>query len=989
MVRPGSPARLLLGAIFGIGAPVAAQDQPGSIRGVVMDKDFDAPLTGAQIAVVETGDKAQTADQGNYSITGLKPGKYTLVFSKDGYVRQVRSDVIVAAGQLTDANAALAGEFAEMEEFVVQDTVKLGGSTEAGLLELRLESPALMDSISADLISKAGASDAAAALRLVAGATVQDGKSAVIRGLPDRYVSSQLNGVRLPTADEDKRAVELDQFPAVIIESVQVSKTFTPDQQGDASGGAVDVRLKGIPEEFVFQVRSQISFNTQVWDDNDYLSYKGGGLNFLGKDGAGRGIQKNRIGDNWRGAVGVDPGTSPIDYKWSMSGGGRHVLDDGTRIGGFASLFYERDSAHYDDGKDDQYWVDDPGEPMSPQYSQGSPGQGEFKTSLFDVTKSSQSVQWGTLATFGVASDEHEVNLSFLQTNSTEDTTTLAEDTRGKEYFFPGYDPNDPNTPGHEEPEAAPYLRTETLSYIERETETLQLRGRHELPFEALGLDKAAEFDWTVALSSATSDQPDKRQFGTAWYAGRVVGPIVLPAQHRAFKPSANFNLGNLQRIWQNIDEDAQEYSMNLKLPYAQWSGDEGYLKIGTFFDEVEREFDQDTFSNFGDNSTFDGEYEDLWSRVFPSETNHPITASEFDVDYTGEQRIAAGYAMLELPLVSTWKIVGGARLEFTEIDVTNDPEEDAVWFPPGATAPVQLNPGDADVDFQQTDLLPSIGTEWKPFEDLTLRASYNETIARQTFKELTPVLQQEFLGGPIFIGNPDLEMSRLQNYDLRVDFVPNEGGLLSASWFRKDIDDPIEYVQRLAGFNFTTPINFPEGQIVGYELEVRQRLGHLWEPLENLSAGANATLIDSEVTLSQEERDALSLPNIQAPQTHRKMTAAPEYLLNFYLSYELLPTGTQAALFYTHQGDTLITGAGQADGNFVPSVFAEDFGTLNFSLSQRLGEYFKVDFQAKNLTNPKIQTVYRSRYIGADVTRSSFRTGIELSLSLSAEVRF
>jgi hypothetical protein len=85
-----------------------------------------------------------------------------------------------------------------------------------------------MDSIGSDLMSRAGASDAAAALRLVAGASVQDGKYAVIRGLPDRYVSSQMNRVRLPTADENKRAVELDQFPAAAIESIQVSKTFTP-----------------------------------------------------------------------------------------------------------------------------------------------------------------------------------------------------------------------------------------------------------------------------------------------------------------------------------------------------------------------------------------------------------------------------------------------------------------------------------------------------------------------------------------------------------------------------------------------------------------------------------------------------------------------------------------------------------------------------------------------------------------------------------------
>ena len=89
-----------------------------------------------------------------------------------------------------------------------------------------------MDSISADLMSRAGASDAASALRLVAGASVQDGKFAVIRGLPDRYISSLLNGVRLPTSDEDKRAVELDQFPSSVIESIRVTKTFTPDQQG-------------------------------------------------------------------------------------------------------------------------------------------------------------------------------------------------------------------------------------------------------------------------------------------------------------------------------------------------------------------------------------------------------------------------------------------------------------------------------------------------------------------------------------------------------------------------------------------------------------------------------------------------------------------------------------------------------------------------------------------------------------------------------------
>ncbi len=240
--------------MFCLGAVATAQQgqRAGSIRGVVLDKDFGAPLANAQVMIVESDKKVTTSDQGNFVFGDVPPGKYTLVFSKDGYVRQVKSDVVVSSGQLTDLSVSLAGDFTDMEEFVVQEAPPIGGSTEAGLLQIRAESPSLLDSISADLMSQAGASDAAGALRLVPGATVQDGKTAVIRGLPDRYVSSQMNGVRLPSADEDKRAVELDQFPSEVIESVRVSKTFTPDQQGDASGGAVDVRLKGIPDDPFF-----------------------------------------------------------------------------------------------------------------------------------------------------------------------------------------------------------------------------------------------------------------------------------------------------------------------------------------------------------------------------------------------------------------------------------------------------------------------------------------------------------------------------------------------------------------------------------------------------------------------------------------------------------------------------------------------------------------------------------------------------------------
>src|SRR6266850_4864042 len=110
---------IVLGVMLLVSAGAAAQERAGFIRGVVYDKDFGTPLAGAQVLIVETGQKVTTTDQGNFVFSQVPPGKYTLVFSKEGYVRQVRADAVVSAGQMTDLDVSLAGEFTDMEEFLV------------------------------------------------------------------------------------------------------------------------------------------------------------------------------------------------------------------------------------------------------------------------------------------------------------------------------------------------------------------------------------------------------------------------------------------------------------------------------------------------------------------------------------------------------------------------------------------------------------------------------------------------------------------------------------------------------------------------------------------------------------------------------------------------------------------------------------------------------------------------------------------------------
>jgi outer membrane receptor protein involved in Fe transport len=603
------------------------------------------------------------------------------------------------------------------------------------------------------------------------------------------------------------------------------------------------------------------------------------------------------------------------------------------------------------------------------------------------------------MGAIGLETDNHALMLLYMRTHTTEDKATLAEDTRGKDFYVtqqvPGYDPLAPDEFG-EYASAAPYLRNQTLEYTERKTETLQLSGEHTLPFPDIGKEGffailPPEVDWTVAKSFSGLHTPDKRLFGSEWRPATSFGGIVFPGFEEGYyqdKPPVSY-LGNLQRIWEDVEEDSDQYFLNGKLPFEQWSGEKGYVKLGVFEDQVRRTYTKESYSNFGDSETGPRlGWNEYWSDVFPSET-HLLREAEIDADYDGEQNISAWYYMIDFPLNSFFKVIGGARYETTDLRITIvDPEDEVTWVKPGESGLSKLLPGDGDVDYKQDDILPSLGFEFRPFDSLTLRASYNETVARQTFKELTPIQQSEYLGADVFIGNPQLTMSSVKNYDLRADWTPYPGGLISLSWFRKDVTDPIEYTQ---GFSdnvgrYVTPVNYPEGQLTGYEVEVRQQLGQFWRPLEGLALGANATFIQSEVTLSAVDKQRLEAAGY--PEPTRDMMNAPEHLYNLNLTYDIEKTGTRLGLFYTVKGDTLVAGAakGSKSDTYIRSVYATEYGTLNFSLSQKIGDHWKLSFKAKNLTDPEIQEVSRSKYFPEDTVKTSYRKGMEFSISASYE---
>ena len=937
---------------------------------------------------------------GSYRFPEVAPGSYTLVFSKSGFSRVVATEVAVLAGEVTNVDRALEGDFVQMSDFVVEPVVLLGGASEFSLLTTRLDAPSLIDSVGIGKLRDSGVGDASEGLRLVPGATVSNDSTPVVRGLPDRYVPSLVNGVRLPSSNEDKRAVELDQFPTAVIESIQVSKTATPDNQGDGSGGVVDIILKSVPEDPLFSLSIQRSYNTQVTNEDGFLSYDGGGVGRFGDEAGARAPQP--VGENWDGAVGVSPIDAPTDFKISSALGGSHEFDSGMRIGGFFSLFYEKDSALYRGGQNDSWWLRDPSEGLIPQIrGSGSVAAGDFQTALFDVTEGSRTVQWGGLASAGIELENHALGLTYLYSHLAEDTATLATDQRGKQFYFPNYDPNDPAHPGNlggsfNGVTTAPWLRTQTLEYTERTTGSLQLDGRHEFEIDPIELGdlltfENPELDWVLSSSFADLDQPDKRLFGEI-FRPRSFDPaagVVRESFFESFRPADNVNLGNLQRIYKTIEEDSAQGALDLKLPFEQWNGVSGYLKFGAFEDRVDRTFVQDNYSNGLDpNTTFFGSFGSSWASNWQNET-HLIEDQLTDVDYEGQIDISAWYSMFDLPLTEDFKVVGGVRVEATDVDVDLTPEAEALWVPPGGTSLAQLEEGQGDAQFTSNDTLPSLSAIWEAMPGFTVRAAYSKTIARQTFKELVPIVQQEFLGGPIFIGNPGLELARLDNYDLRLDYRPTNDTFLSASYFFKDIEKPIENIQQVVNFGFTTPVNYPGGELSGFEFEARQGLGQFSDRLEGIRVGANATFIDSEVTFPDSEVALFAGTGVGFEERTRDATGAPEFLANLYATYEIESTQTQIGIFYTVQGDTLVAGDSTSQNNYIPAVYQKQFGTLNASIGQRLSEHWSLRVQAKNITNPTIEEVYRSPILDGDTTRSSFTRGVEYSISIGASFAF
>lgn len=245
-----------------------AQAQQGIIKGTIKDAATDETIAGASVGIVGSTHGTVSDDQGTFVITGIPAGQHTLQVSYVGYATVRVENVVVKEGAETILEIRLeqAGEL--MDEVVVTTTRRRG--SDIALLAEQKKASLVIQRIGAQELSRVGVSDAAAAVAKMSGISKEEGSTQVyVRGMGDRYNTTSLNGLPLPSNDPRLKNIALDLFSTDVIEFVAVDKVYNSRMSGDFGGGNIDIYSKDYSGEGMLEVSVSSTLNTNALSQAD------------------------------------------------------------------------------------------------------------------------------------------------------------------------------------------------------------------------------------------------------------------------------------------------------------------------------------------------------------------------------------------------------------------------------------------------------------------------------------------------------------------------------------------------------------------------------------------------------------------------------------------------------------------------------------------------------------------------------------------------
>jgi len=966
---------LVAGSAASLSANVVSAN--GKIAGSVSDFKTGEALIGVSVYLEGTEKGAISDFDGNYVVKDVPPGTYSLRVQMVGYSTYRVEEVVVKSGESTDLSFRLEATVHDLGETIVV-TAKALRNTQATLLKHRAAAGAVTDAISAQEISRSGSSDAAQAMTKVVGASVMDGRRVFIRGLGGRYTNTQLNGTPLPSPDPDGQNAPLDLVPASLLDNIMVAKTFTPDRPGDFAGGSVNMATKDYPERRTLVVSTSVGYNSNTTWDDGLLTHQSSGTDWIGSDDGKRDIpdivldnpelqemmpntrflnvSQSGMGDTARLVEYIDASArafstemrvaerkAPLNQSYSVAYGERWQLF-GAPLGVVASMSYSRKVTSHEgtQGRYDRGSVNS--DQLSPDY-------------VFQDTKGTDEVLAGSLLSlkYGIHTNHHLGYTLMYNRNGESESRYLI----GPWYYYT----NDENAK----------VRNYVLSYTERALTSHQVSGQHTL------FGGKVQADWQWSTSSTHQDDPDLRFF-------------VDEVEQRQYEDED----GNLrdttvylirldrymapQRLYRELNEEADESSLNLTIPFAK----NARAKVGTSYLKAERDHSERRFEyqNTTGYAKFNGDIDayiadvgidTVRTRVVNGDTVYQYIFTNFLREttegrnqYRGNKKIVGTYGMLDFPLTYWLRVVGGLRYETTYMYTLTQ------------SASVNNRPGEID----EADWLPSLNLIFDLGYNMKVRSSFSRTLARPSLREITPSASVEFGTGDFYNGNPDLDITRIRNLDLRLEWFARPGEVVAASAFHKKIENPIE-LSIVGDNNDIVVINSEDATVYGVELEARRRLDWVRPWLANFTLGGNLTLAHSRVRIGDMEIAEI-MGNYPDADEYREMAGQSPYILNLDLDYFNPGWGTQMSLFYNVFGERL---AYNSD-HMTPDVYEQPLHQLDLMVAQKLFEGATFKVSVRNLLDEDREFIYKDKIADArDEIYERISPGRDLSLGVSYEI--
>jgi len=906
----------------------------GAISGRIYDEQTSEPLAVAQVYFPAIGVGTLTNLDGRFMIRNVPAGTYDLVVELLGYAPKTITGVEIEAGSTTQLNVLLPPEAIALEGLTVSVERERGNA--ASVLNERKNATAVLDAVGAQDISRSPDSDAADVAKRITGVTVAEGKYVYVRGLNERYSQTSLNGSPLPSPEPEKEVVPLDLFPSEFLETLTTQKTYTPDQPGDFSGGTVQIKTKEFFDEPFMRLGVKLGANSESqFNGSSLLRYNGGGTDFLGVDDGSREIPGTVPGGLTGGQLPNDPAQreliaesfqreftpvrddAPVNLGLDLAAGTRASIF-GRELGVLFGFNYGQDWT-VREGEVERKWRTDAFDPSIPD-SLRSPNVD------YTFNRGIREVNIGAILNLKyMLSPSHKIGIETMYNR-------IADD-EARSLF------------GANREDIGGVIADDRLRFISRQLLWGQLSGEHLLFW-------GSRLEWRTALAEATRDEPGLREaiYLRSFSAGEE-DPLFLEPRGESGR-----------YFFSELTDNDFNSDVSWEFPFDVWSERRASLEVGGQYrtrdrDFAARRFNWDFVGGVIEQGSLD---QSLTDEAIRAQLDGPGTfvldeIQEPGDNYTVDENRYAGYAMFELPVTGWLRAVAGARYETYDLLLEIPTEVDPL------------------TDISENDVLPALNLIWSLSEDMKLRGAFSRTLDRPEFRELAPFQFTEATSLRQLIGNPDLEVAEITNYDLRWDWFTRPGEVVSVSAFYKTFKDPIEQVFLAAASSAYSYQNGDEADLYGVEFDMRQRLDRIASALQTLTFQGNLALTESDVTVIRQGA-------FDPTNTKRPLEGQSPWVVNTGLIYTHPRGNTELGLFYNIFGERVAA----AGGSGVPDIYEQPRHQLDLTVRQRVLGGVSTKLKITNLLNDEY--LFEQSANGITLTQREYQSGTSYSLGFSYE---